>query len=155
MENFYENMPPRRRSRSVRKHVSKRSRRYTVGRRTQYRYRAALSNAEASDQSTGVYTASNGRYVTQAKDVYDVDVAFEGERVAVVGFDPNQRDGAVFLQLPMGPERSKQNIDQIRLVAREYARERLENEGIGWWNGYGEEPKEKRAESRLRSASTQ
>jgi hypothetical protein len=55
LEIIFLNMSPRSRSkhRSMREHVSKRSRRYTVGRRTQYRYdvdfAVDLSNVDVDD----------------------------------------------------------------------------------------------------------
>ena len=54
-------------------------------------------------EDCGVYKAINGYYVVNSLDswVYDVDIYIEGknEKIAVVGFTPNQLEGALFWQV--------------------------------------------------------
>jgi len=62
--------------------------------------------------------AQSGEWVT--KKTYDVTVVnMNGDTVAVVGFNRDQLDGAVFWQIDM-PSRFDYDLSEIKTVAKSY-----------------------------------
>jgi len=65
--------------------------------------------------------AKKGTYVVKTDDqwVYDVEVYSNGDLIAVVGFSENQKDGAIFWQVPL-EKRLYDDICNIKITARNY-----------------------------------
>jgi len=65
--------------------------------------------------------AKKGTYVVKTDDqwVYDVEVYSNGDLIAVVGFSENQKDGAVFWQVPM-EKTLIYDYKHIQFIARHY-----------------------------------